>query len=163
MVAFGAGYRDAADAELALFGHALDARKVEDKAITVEAAWHDGDVAGAARMVIAADANRIVAVKGECYAGASAKPADVAACTKALATIDPGIAPADRTAIPAPSNVPAAPRLTTPGPSQTHVAMPPISVHQKAPADLRPVYVGAGLIVIAAVWWWNRRRAAHVG
>lgn len=151
---------DAAEAELGLFGHPLGARTIADKAITVEAAWHDGDVAGTARMVIASDGNRIVAVKGECYAGAEAKPDAIAACTKALATIDPGIAPADRITIPAPSSVPAVPQLSTPGPSQTHVAMPPMTVKQAR--DLRPVYVGAGLLVIAAVFYWNRRRAAHV-
>jgi len=153
---------DDADAELLQFAHPIDARTLEDKAITVEGAWHAADVSGTARMVIVTDAHQIVSVKGECYAGAAAQPADVAACTKALTTLDTGIAPADRVAIMAPSSVPAAPQLTTPGPSGTHVAMPPISVHQKAPADLRPVYVGAGLIVIAAVFWWNRRRAANV-
>jgi hypothetical protein len=151
---------DAAEAELGLFGHPVVGRKIDDKAITVESAWRDGDVGGAARMVIATDGNRIAAVKGECYAGAEARPEAIAACTKALATIDPGIAAADRIAVPAPSTVPAVPQLSTPGPSQTHVAMPPMTVKQ-AP-DRRPVYVGAGLIVIAAVFYWNRRRAAHV-
>ena len=151
---------DAAEAELSLFAHPVAGRKIDDKAITVESAWHDGEVSGTARMVVAADANRIVAVKGECYAGAQAKPDAIAACTQALSTLDPGIAPADRIAIPAPSTMPAVPQLSTPGPSETHVAMPPMTVTQ-AP-DRRPVYVGVGLIVIAAIFWWNRRRAANV-
>lgn len=151
---------DAAEAELALFAHPVTGKHVEDKAITVDSSWHDADVAGTARMVIAADGSRIVAVKGECYAGSDAKPDAIAACTQALSTIDPGIAPGDRLAIGAPSTMPTVPQLSTPGPSQTHVAMPPMTVKQGA--DRRPVIVGAGLIVIAAVFWWNRRRAAHV-
>jgi hypothetical protein len=151
----------AAEAEIGVLGHPVTGRSVADQAIVVDSAWHDSDVTGTARLVIAASGDRVVAVKGECYAGAAAAPDASAACTKALATLDTGIAAKDRTTIPPPSSVPPAPQLTTPGPSQTHVAMPPISVHAEPHRDLRPVYVGAGLIVIAAVFWWNRRRA-HV-
>jgi hypothetical protein len=158
----------AAEAEINVLGHPVTARTTQDNAIVVNTAWHDAYVSSTARLVIAARGDHIVAVSGECYVGASAdhtvtlaQPVASTRCLEALETLDTGIKPADRTAIPAPSSVPPAPQLTTPGPSQTHVAMPPISVRQEPQTDRRPVYVGAGLIVIAAVFWWNRRRA-HV-
>lgn len=45
-----------------------------------------------------------------------------------------------------------------------HIALPPIVIPVARPArDLRPVWVGAGLVVIAAVFWWNQRRRASLG
>jgi hypothetical protein len=39
------------------------------------------------------------------------------------------------------------------------VRIPPIVIRQDKPAlDQRPLYVGAGLVVLAAVFWWNRRQ-----
>jgi hypothetical protein len=39
------------------------------------------------------------------------------------------------------------------------VRIPPIVIPQDKPAvDRRPIYVGAGLVVLAAVFWWNRRQ-----
>ncbi|MBV8759128.1 MAG: hypothetical protein JO257_17700 [Deltaproteobacteria bacterium] len=149
---------DAAAAEVAMVHHPVTADHVVDGLRVVETAWTEGDVHGAGRLVIAASADRIVAVSGECYAGGG-QP--LTACSAALATLSTGIEPKDRVAIPEASRVPAAPQLTTPGPSATHVTMPPVHLRQEAHTDLRPVYVGAGLIVIAAVFWWNRKRAAH--
>ena len=41
--------------------------------------------------------------------------------------------------------------------------LPPLSLSQpKRAIDLRPVYVGLGLVVLAALFWWNRRRRAHL-
>ena len=37
--------------------------------------------------------------------------------------------------------------------------LPPMVIAQDRPGvDRRPIYLGAGLIVLAAVFWWNRRR-----
>lgn len=149
---------DAAAAEVAMLHHPVTGDHVADGLRIVDTAWTEGDVHGAGRLVLAASADRIVAVSGECYAGAG-KP--LTACTAALSTLDPGVAPQDRIAIPDASHVPPAPQLTTPGPSATHVTMPPVHVRQDAQTDYRPVYVGAGLIVIAAIFWWNRKRAAN--
>jgi hypothetical protein len=39
------------------------------------------------------------------------------------------------------------------------IALPPLVIPQDpAAADRRPIYVGAGLVVLAAVFRWNRRR-----
>lgn len=149
---------DAAAAEVAMIHHPVTGDHVVDGLRVIETAWTEGDVHGAGRLVIAASADRVVAVSGECYAGAGK---DVAPCTAALGTLDPGVAPKDRIAIPEASRVPPVPQLTTPGPSATHVTMPPVHLRQDAQTDYRPVYVGAGLIVIAAVFWWNRKRAAR--
>lgn len=44
-----------------------------------------------------------------------------------------------------------------------HIPRPPIMI-PVAPArpDRRPVWVGAGLVVIAAMFWWNQRRRASL-
>lgn len=158
---------DAAAAELATFTHGTLAPVVKAGALDADTTWQDGDVTGATRMIIAATADRIVAVKGECFEGAGAAAKDVAACVQALATLDAGIPVADRVPLtpPAAPAAPAvAPTLTTRGLTEQHVTMPPMSVPPAAPGpDRRPIYTGAGLVVIAAIFWWNRRRraAAH--
>ena len=131
-----------------------------DKALDGNVTWKDGDVNGATRMVIAATGDRIVAVKGECYYGNDAAAKDVASCVQALGTLDVGIAVADRVGLTVPAApAPVAPSLSTPGLTGEHVTMPPMTVKQETPGpDRRPVYAGAGLIVIAAIFWWNRRR-----
>jgi hypothetical protein len=151
---------DAAAAELATFTHGSLDPVVKDKALDGNVTWTDGDVNGATRMVIAATADRVVAVKGECYYGNDATAKDVADCIQALGTLDVGIPVADRVALTVPTApVPVAPSLSAPSLTDKHVAMPPMTVPQEAPRrDLRPVYAGAGLIVIAAIFWWNRRR-----
>jgi hypothetical protein len=41
----------------------------------------------------------------------------------------------------------------------TRVVLPPMAIAQdKPPIDRRPIYIGAGLVVLAAVFYWNRRR-----
>jgi hypothetical protein len=151
---------DAAAAELATFPHGSLDPVVKDKALDGNVTWKDGDVTGATRMVIAATADRIVAVKGECYYGTDASAKDVASCIQALGTLDVGIAVADRVALTVPAApAPVAPSLSTPGLTDQHVTMPPMTVKPETPGpDRRPVYAGAGLIVIAAIFWWNRRR-----
>ena len=153
---------DAAAAELATFPHGSLDPVAKDKALDGNVTWKDGDVNGATRMVIAATGDRIVAVKGECYYGNDASAKDVASCVQALGTLDVGIAVADRVALTVPAApAPIAPSLSTPGLTDQHVTMPPMTVKQETPGpDRRPVYAGAGLIVIAAIFWWNRRRRA---
>jgi len=156
---------DAAAAEVQTIAHGTPSVEAKDKALDVQTSWRDGDVAVTSRMIIAATADRIVAVKGECYEGTAAAALDVKHCIDALAALDPGIAAKDRVGLAVPTaTAPAATpsTLTTPSLTDSHVSMPPMAVHQDAPGpDRRPVYVGAGLIVIAAIFWWNRRRAAH--
>jgi hypothetical protein len=34
-----------------------------------------------------------------------------------------------------------------------------MAIHQDPPpADRRPLFVGAGIVVLAAIFWWNRQR-----
>ena len=45
----------------------------------------------------------------------------------------------------------------------SHTHLPPISIPQDAPSrDRRPVYIGAGIVILAAVFYWNRRRRARL-
>lgn len=152
---------DAATAELPSLGSGAGEPETKDKQLDVQASVIDANAGHVSRMVIASTADRIVAVKGECYEGADANAIDVSDCVHALATLDTGIAVKDRVDLTV-SHVPAVPTLSGPSLTDTHVSLPPMQVHQDAPGpDRRPVYVGAGLIVIAAIFWWNRRRAAQ--
>jgi hypothetical protein len=146
----------AANAELGAPAHAT-----KDSAIDHEGTVCDGTVCTDRRTVIAATADRIVAVTGECISSSEAADVDLHACADALATLDPGIAIQDRVGLTI-SDVQPVPSLSGSALTDTHVPLPPITLHPDQPGrDLRPVYVGAGLIAIAAVFWWNRRRA-HV-
>ncbi len=135
--------------------------------------WHDPNVVESSRIVIAADAQQLVAVIGECVLAADA-PSDVAsACTAALATLDPEIPRDKRVPLSIVGDAIAAP-TTSSTPSSTmqvpegsaasldggpRPTMPPMSIPQaETPRDCRPVYIGIGLIVLALVFWWNRRR-----
>jgi hypothetical protein len=41
--------------------------------------------------------------------------------------------------------------------------LPPIEVTPPAPApDRRPVFVGAGIVLLAGLFWWNQRRRARL-
>jgi hypothetical protein len=132
----------------------------KDKQLVVDATAIEDKVGHVTHMIIAATGDRIVAVKGECYETEEASAIDVNHCAQALATLDTGIAIKDRVDLTV-SHVPPEPTLSGSGLSDTHVSMPPMQVRHDEPArDLRPVYVGAGLIVLAAIFWWNRKRAA---
>ena len=134
-------------------------------------AWQDPSTqaTGHARLVIAATADKIVAVKGECIEAGDADPAEVQACQAALATLDPDVAAGARIAIDldaaATAQLPAAsPPPSSMGEPSPHVPLAPIPVpgSQARPrTDLRPVFVGAGILVLAGVFWWNRRRRAR--
>jgi hypothetical protein len=118
------------------------------------------------RLVIAANAQGLVAVSGECM-GTTRDAALVDACTKALATLDPGIPAADRVPVviaaaaaappPAPavqpSRMQSEPARLDDG-TKLHLEVGPA----KRATDMRPVYVGAGVLVLALIFWWNRRR-----
>lgn len=134
------------------------AKKQLEAAVT----WSDAMLRDATRVVIAADAKRTVAVTAQCVLAIDA-PADVAkACESALPTLDPEVPPADRVALSIVATVADPPKLPSPavlddgGPSK----LPPIVVGPPPAAarDLRPVYLGAGLIAIAALAYWNRKR-----
>jgi hypothetical protein len=162
------------------------AQKLLEAALT----WRDASagVVDTSRVIVAADAQRIVAVTGQCLLGAGA-PADLAkTCEAALATLDPGIPAAARVPLslaaePAPIE---APGLATAAaaPASASAAAPGMSpapagsARDPAPArlddashialptrpvqtqepDRRPLYLGFGLVVIALLFWWNRRR-----
>ena len=69
-------------------------------------------------------------------------------------------APADEPAAPLPSSsMSVAPRELPRFDDRERVALPPLVLPHAPPGpDRRPMYVGAGLIVLGAVFWWNRRR-----
>jgi hypothetical protein len=119
-------------------------------------------------LVAAADAKHLVVVTGDCIARDDIDPKLLDACRMSLATIDPDVKPADRVTIalptsetPTPSDTPQTPATTNNGSHMddgSHVALPPVVVAEQAQSDRRPIYIGAGLIVLAAVFWWNRKR-----
>ena len=143
--------------------------RVDAAAKQVEATltWRDTGAATVtnARMLVAADPENLVSITGECLAADGADPALVAACRAALATLDPGLDPAKRVAI---ALAPTGSRPTAPGgePARmsdgTHTPLPPMAVRQEdRSTDRRPVYVGAGIVLLAGLFWWNRRRRAR--
>jgi hypothetical protein len=147
--------------------------RLDDKAKQVEATlqWKDNDlgVITNARLLVAADAENLIAVTGECVLSPQTTPASADACFKALATLDTGIAIGKRVVL----GLSAAGTEPPPGPARpstmsaptmsdgSRTPMPPITLAPPAPkrtVDRRPVYVGAGLVVLAGLFWWNRRR-----
>ena len=91
-------------------------------------------------------------------------------CRRALATLDPGIAPADRVAIDDAPPAPAEPMSKLPelgGPAHmgdgSHIKLPPIAVPPPSPPPTRARCTSAPeLVVLAAAMWWNRRRRERV-
>jgi hypothetical protein len=117
-------------------------------------------------MVIVFDATRVVTVRGDCLSVDKSSGGDINACTQALWTLDAGIALDQRIAVTvaeaAPVVAPEPPRDLPQQPSITdgqNVHLSPMTIAQSKPdADRRPIYVGAGIVVLAAVFWWNRRQ-----
>lgn len=158
---------------------------IGDKQDTVDAqqrvvtlAWTDTaqGITTTSRLVIAANKLGVVAATGECVASSDVAPALADACTQALATVDTGIPVADRVPIvgadaptPAPSAPPpgatAEPRMQQ-EPARLddgdRVRMMPMAVGSSRETDRRPVYVGAGIVVLALLFWWNRRRRDQI-
>ena len=132
------------------------------KQMEAQVSWRDASLVDSTRLVIAADEKRTVVVTGQCVLAIDAAPELVKACEAALATLDPEIAPAERVAMSIVATMPDTPKL----PSSPDVlddggrlAIPPIVVAQPKPErDMRPVYLGAGLMVLAALAYWNRKR-----
>lgn len=135
--------------------------------------WRDDTTVVEAQIVVVADAQRLVAVIGECVAAPDTKPAVRDACRAALATLDPSVPQDQRVALkPRAEVLPVEPPITAgsaqPGGSALEgptmkdggkATFQPIAVEPaKTEPDRRPIYLGAGLIVIAAVFWWNRKR-----
>ncbi|HEX2688800.1 MAG TPA: hypothetical protein VHN14_19390 [Kofleriaceae bacterium] len=150
------------------------------KQVTAMLSWNDtaSHTTETARIVVASDGKRIVAVTGECLAGDAADPALVAACQASLATLNPGVAAAQRIALtlapPATASAPVEVASPTgegsaPAPAPvreparlddgSHIVLPPMTIPLDKPdVDRRPMLVGAGVIVLALMFWWNRRR-----
>jgi hypothetical protein len=164
----------AAQAELANVEPSnIKAPKVEmtsaDKAIIASLDWRDdkAGIKGTSKMVIAAVADRVVAVKGECLAAADADADLLAACGKALATLDPGIAPKDRVDLTSTSTSPTTSTSTSTSPELTlsteppHAKVPPLAVppdNASPRTDVRPMILGAAILALAGVFYWNRKR-----
>jgi hypothetical protein len=150
---------------------------VVTKQLEAAVAWRDVSlgIVTSSRIVIAADAQRLVAVLGECVSPieSDATKLLVATCNLALATLETDIAPASRVPLAIvdvtkgvdPQAVIAAgsgrgnpfeaPRLDATGPRP---AMPPMSVPADRETDRRPIYIGGGIVVLALMFWWNRKR-----
>jgi hypothetical protein len=137
-----------------------------DKVILAHGEWTDASVSTQTlgTVVIAASASRFVTVRGECLSSEAGSPEAIHACGNALRTLDPGIPvderiafePADQAAPPVPTKKLDEPARITDG---QNVHLSPMTIAASKPeADRRPVYLGAGIVVMAAVFWWNRRR-----
>jgi hypothetical protein len=140
------------------------------KTVTATLSWRDpsSQLVETAQLVLAADAQHVVVVTGECIARDDATAAVRDACKAALATLDPGIALAQRVAVAiAPAGTPAPVSTSPAGPpatmSEGHTPIAPITVPEETPsADRRPVFVGAGIVLLAGLFWWNMRRRARM-
>lgn len=120
---------------------------------------------------IASDGAKLAIATAECIATEASNQATVMACHRAIASLDPGIALAQRVALAVPA-ASAPPPPAAPAPSSnasmaappslsdgTHIVLPPQHVPLPPPEpDRRPVYVGFGVVMLAAMFWWNRRR-----
>ena len=145
---------------------------VEAKQIEALLQWKDDQIMTHARLVIAGDDENLIAVTGECIVTPDTNAVVRDACLKALASLDPGIAADKRVVLelapegseppaPAPTAGSAGSGARAPTMSDgPRTPMPPMHM-PPAPAravDRRPVYVGAGIVVLAGLFWWNRRR-----
>jgi hypothetical protein len=143
--------------------------RVVGGAVEATLAWrHEGHGStSASRTLIAARADGIERITGECVSAAAIAPA----CTAALASLTPGIPEGQRVAIaigataavaaPSPAGVPArAPAQLGDG---SHLSLPPIQVETRRAADKRPFYVIGALLLLGAIFLWNRARAARLG
>ncbi len=133
--------------------------------------WHDADtkITSNSRIVIAADAQQLVAVIGECLLAADVSKEVDSTCAASLATLDPYLAPASRVdlsivkaASSAHGPAPAPASGSSSGPSlvdsgeRPSLAPMEIPQEQREP-DRRPIYVGLGLIVLAVIMYFNRK------
>ncbi len=153
------------------------------KLLEANITWRDtAGVRQIARTVVAGDGTHLVAHHGECILPLDVDKKSEAACAQALTTLDHGIpldqrvmlsivdAPAETelptiptaTSEPTAAGAPTArsrmteqPRLGDGG----RTSMPPMTISPaKRELDRRPLYLGAGIVVLATLFWWNRRR-----
>jgi hypothetical protein len=138
-----------------------DAQRFDAQAKQLEAqvTWRDESMMDASRTVVAGDATKLVAVTGQCVLAREAPAEIVKACEAALATLDAELPLASRVPL-AIVAAPEPPALPPPATLDDGGKLAPIRVDPPAtPApDRRPVYLGAGLVVLAAIFWWNRKR-----
>lgn len=149
-------------------------RKALDDAKLLEIVVGGRDAAASTRsmfrMIVAADATRVVTVTGLCLDRDDSNPDHIALCRAALTTLDPGIPVEARVALGFPTAAPPAPvapaeptpavKSTAPSMGDgTRLKLAPITVPGETPtSDRRPVYIGLGIVVLAAIFWWNRKK-----
>lgn len=134
-----------------------DSQQVVANQLEAVVRWRDASVIDSTRVLVAGDDKKLVAVTAQCVLGVEAA-ALAKACEAALATLDTEVTNRVALAIAQPEPVPpkSLPATITDG---GKVGLPPIRLDPPAPeTDRRPVYLGAGLIVLAAVFWWNRKK-----
>lgn len=171
--------RAGADAKVQTQAQRVDAAA---KVMEGTVAWRDeaAGVVNSRRTAIAADAERVVAMTGECVLAVDVAPEIAKACEAALASIVPDIPVDQRVALsivgsPSTAVAPAAPpsppapsgAVTSSGPGMSDASkLPPIPpmvvsqppAKQQPDADRRPVYLGLGLLVLAIIFYMNRKR-----
>ena len=144
--------------------HVDDATKQVDAALE----YHDttNKLTMTSRIVIAAEADTLVAVTGECMARDDAAQKEATLCKLALTSLDPDPTPKAKhrdIALAPAGTPPPEDKFANPGPSMSdgsHIPIAPLIVHPDTQPDIdrRPVYIGAGIVLLAGVFWWNMRR-----
>ena len=84
----------------------------------------------------------------------------------ALASLDPGGTEPRVAVALAPSGTPAPDDPHPTGPTISdgaHLPIAPITIHPDTQPDVdrRPVFIGAGIVLLAGVFWWNMKRRAR--
>jgi hypothetical protein len=157
---------------------AATSRSLDGKLLEAAHKWHDKTtgVVTSGRIVVATDAQQMVAVSGECVLASDAYAEVVKACDAALATLDPGVTATARVPLtivkdPSPPDLrprpDTAPSLGSSGTSLVESgprpSLPPMQIApEPRERDRRPIYVGLGLIVLAALFWWNRKNREKI-
>lgn len=143
--------------------------KADDKQVEANLAFHDttNHIASTSRMLVVATADQLIEVTGECLARDDADAAALAACKAALATLDPGADARVPIALaPAGTTPPERDEPTHSGPvlSVPRTPLPPMVIRPDTQPDVdrRPVFIGAGIVLLAIVFWWNMKRRAQL-
>jgi hypothetical protein len=140
-----------------------------DTALKAFVVYGSAGVTTWSQMIVAGDAQQLVAVIGECVFNAEAPKPAIEACTKSLAELEAGIDLGARVPLKRLVNQPPAPVAPPPGAGSQSTSLveggvpmlPPRQIpadRQRTEPDRRPIYVGAGLVAFAALFWWNRKR-----